>query len=255
MNDPANRKARFFQACERVLGRIGTTVNIGESESRFAREALGIPASRQYVIRNGVDCARFVPPTAEAKRKLRAEFGIPVDATVVGSVGRCSAQKDPLTMYRAIQAAHEKYPDLYFFHVGQGELADEVDAFAAAHGMAAYLKRLTYLPHPETFYQVLDAFVLSSIYEGMSYATLEALSTGLPLILTRAPGNEDFDHFGLSHVFLGEARDPESLSAAVARWHAARQIASNHRQIATERFDEAICFAELLVAYRRCLGQ
>lgn len=254
MNDPANLKARFFHACEWLLGRIGTTVNIGESESRFGREALGIPAARQYIIRNGVDCARFAPPSVEAKRQLRAEFNLPPEATVIGSVGRCSAQKDPLTMYRAIHAAHENHPNLYFFHVGQGELAGEVDAFAAAHGMSDYMQRLPYLAHPESFYQVLDAFVLSSIYEGMSYATLEALSTGLPLILTRAPGNEDFDHFGLSHVFLGEARDPASLSVAIGEWLAARQTASNHRSMAMERFDEAVCFAELLAAYQQCLA-
>jgi glycosyltransferase involved in cell wall biosynthesis len=255
MNDPAHAKARFFHTCERVLGCIGTTVNVGESESQFARIALAIPASRQYTIRNGVDCDRFVPATPEEKRKLRTDFGIPIEATVLGSVGRCSAQKDPLTMYRAVHRAHERHSDLFFFHVGQGEFVAEVDAFVAAHGMREWTKRLDYLPNPDCFYKALDGFVLSSIYEGMSYATVEALATGLPLVLTRAPGNEDFDDFGLSHVFFGGVRDPESLSAAVEKWRASLQTESNHRRIATERFDESICFEELLEAYRKCLGK
>jgi len=254
MNDPHNAKARFFHTCERVLGHIGSTVNIGGSESAFARTALGIPPARQFMILNGVDCARFAPADAETKQKLRAELGIPAGAKVLGSVGRCSAQKDPLTMYRAVQLAHEQHPDLYFLHVGQGEFAEDVDAFSASHAMGAWSKRLPYLPQPDSFYKMLDGFILSSLYEGMSYATLEAISTGLPLILTRAPGNEDFDHFGLSHVFLGEPRDPESLSTAIDQWHGSLARLSNHRQIASDRFNEQTCFEELLDAYRKCLG-
>lgn len=254
MNDPHNVKARFFHLCECVLGRIGYTVNIGESESAFARTALGIRPTRQFMIRNGVDCACFAPPDADTKRKLRAELGIPEEAKVLGSVGRCSAQKDPLTMYRAVHLARERHPDLYFLHVGQGEFAEEVDAFSAAHGMTGWTKRLPYLPQPDSFYKALDGFILSSLYEGMSYATLEAIATGLPLILTRAPGNTDFDHFGLSHVFLGDARDPASLSVAIDQWHASLERPSNHRQLACERFNEAICFEELLDAYRKCLA-
>jgi glycosyltransferase involved in cell wall biosynthesis len=254
MNDPHNSKARFFHLCERLLGKIGDTVNIGESESAFARRTLGISSSRQFMIRNGVDCSRFVPPDLETKRKLRAELGFPENAKVLGSVGRCSAQKDPLTMYRAVHQAHEKHPDLYFLHVGQGEFAAEVDTYSETHGMGSWCKRLPYLPDPNSFYKMLDGFILSSLYEGMSYATLEAIATGLPLILARSPGNEDFDHFGLSHVFLGEPRDPTSLSAAIDRWFSSLDAPSNHRELALSRFDEALCFDELLEAYRKCIA-
>ncbi len=121
--------------------------------------------------------------------------------------------------------------------------------------MQSWSKRLPYLASPGAFYQALDGFILSSVYEGMSYATLEAIATGLPLVLARAPGNEDFAHFGLSHVFLGEPRDPESISAAIDQWAEALDRPSNHREIAQTRFDETICFAELLTAYGTALRQ
>ena len=63
------------------------------------------------------------------------------------------------------------------------------------------------------FYRMLDVFVLPSRYEGMALALLEAMATGLPLILSRCPGNIDLEAYTLDGVQWITVGDAAQLAA------------------------------------------
>ncbi|HEX8297285.1 MAG TPA: glycosyltransferase family 4 protein [Chthoniobacteraceae bacterium] len=251
MHDPASRKARVFHAIERALGRIGTTITMSHCESHFAETVIGVPLSRQAVIANGVDCARFHPPLPEEKRTLREKYGIPPEAKVLGTVGRLSLQKDPLTTYGALKNALASAPDLFLLHVGRGELEPEVTAFIAEQGLADHCRRIPYLADPTPLYQMADGFIMASLYEGMSFAVLESLASDLPLVLTEAPGNIDFRDFSLSHLHWAKPADRDSVAAAMLAWRAQLERAEvcNHRAIALREFSLESCYSRVVAAY------
>ena len=56
-------------------------------------------------------------------------------------------------------------------------------------GIKDRIIRRTYLSEPLSFYRAIDGLILTSRYEGLSFAVLEALACDLPVILTEAPGN------------------------------------------------------------------
>jgi len=258
MHAPTGAKARVFHAIERRLAHRGTTIALAPDEAAFARARIGVAEKRLRILPNGVNCARYRPATPEEKRALRAQFGVPPDALVLGTCGRFSAQKDPLTTYAALAKIAPDAPDLFFVHLGKGELEPEVDALLAQHGLAARCQRIPYLADTSPFYRMLDGFVLASLYEGMSYALLEALSTNLPLILTQAPGNRDFAEVGLDRLFWAPPADIDALAEAFLSWR--REAVSggplpNHRSIALKQFSLEASYARLLAAYREAAAE
>ena len=57
---------------------------------------------------------------------------MPKDALLLGTTARYSRQKDPLTVHRAVRSLLRRLPTLWFVHVGQGEMWDQVDALGAS---------------------------------------------------------------------------------------------------------------------------
>lgn len=249
-------KARVFNAVETVLGRIGATFVLSRGEQTFAEEVLHIPPSRLHLNPNPVDTARFKPASPDEKSALRARLGLPRDALLLGTVGRLAFQKDPLTLYRAFALASAEAPNLWLHHLGEGELDADCAQLARDLGIAARIIREPYRSEPLGFYQALDAMILTSRYEGLSLAVLEALACDLPVLLTEAPGNTDFLSAGLSHIWSGAKEHPESIAAAIGQWASdrAKPRRSNHRAIAQSRFSDEACFGRILSEYEHALG-
>ncbi len=239
-------KPLLFNGVEALLGRIGTSINLSMGEMAFAREVLHVPQRALRLVANPVDTQRFFPAQAQRQRDLKRTLGVPEDAVLLGSVGRLAFQKDPLTLYRAFAVALKQCPQLWLYHLGDGELRDECEALAVELGVAHRMVRQRYLSEPLAFYQALDGMILTSRYEGLSFAVLEALACDLPLILTEVPGNLDFVQMGLSHCWSAAKEDPLGIGEAMVSWVQDRALArsSNHREIAEKRFSQSACFGD-----------
>jgi glycosyltransferase involved in cell wall biosynthesis len=99
--------------------------------------------------------------------------------------------------------------------------------------------------------------ILTSRYEGLSFAVLEALACDLPVILSDAPGNRDFLKMGLSHAWSGPVESVEGFSTAIASWAADRadHRECNHRAVAEMRFSQEACFGALVREYESALAR
>ena len=256
MGKQAGARTALFNGLERLFAGLGHTVNVSEDEAVFARQRLGVRPTRQSVVPNSVDTSVFKPALAEEKTRWRLAKSLPADAVIVGTLGRLSYQKDPLTLYRAFELFACRRPDVYLALLGTGELARDCNEWIQQSGLSSRIVRIEYSPEPSEFYRALDAFVLSSRYEGLSFAVLEALATNLPLVLTDVPGNRDFFKLGLSHLATAPSENPAALAQALGQCIDSLGSVGgcNHRQIAIEKFSEEACFGQILDLYRR-LGQ
>jgi glycosyltransferase involved in cell wall biosynthesis len=249
---PQKRVMRLlYDTIERVMGHCGITVNISADEYAYALGALHLPLGRAEWVANGIDTAHFRPATPALKIELRRRLGLPATAQILGTMGRAAAQKDPLTTYRAFAAAQAGNPNLVLFHVGRGELDPEIDRFIAEHHLEGKVFRLPYLSTPVDFYQAIDGFILTSLYEGMSLAALEAMACDLPLIVSNAPGNRDLSKLPLSHLWLAPIGDADGFAAAIREWAAGRDTPSTNRACAEWHFDSRQTFRNILSLYDR----
>ncbi|WP_025158617.1 glycosyltransferase [Leifsonia aquatica] len=104
------------------------------------------------------------------------------DVTTFVNVGRLSPEKNQGRLIRAFAEVHDAHPKTRLVIVGDGPLADELEALIAERGLqgAVFLTGMQRNPH--AIMAAADCFVLSSDYEGQPMVILEALVLGLPIV-------------------------------------------------------------------------
>lgn len=252
MSGARSLKTAFYNSIETLLGRTGGTIDISTDEAEFAMTTLKIPSSRIHVIHNPVDTATFRPPAGDERAAIRARFGIPAGALVLGSVGRLSFQKDPVTMYRAVADAMTKNENLWFCQVGRGEMEGELGRLAVGLGMTARMVRIAYLESPAEIYRAFDAFIATSRYEaGWPFVVLEAMASGLPIVVTAGPGTSDVSSGGLSHCWTADPGDVSGFARAIESWvlDVQNHRPINHRDVTAQRFSVEVLFGAVLELY------
>jgi exopolysaccharide biosynthesis WecB/TagA/CpsF family protein len=137
-----------------------------------------------------VDPDVFHPVSREQRAALRHSLaqrhGLdPADAWVI-SVGRLDTQKDPMRMLAAVARLREQGRTLRWLVVGDGVLRGEMVRAIEAAGLTPWVHFLGLMPPAEIadWLRVSDLYALSSAYEGMPMALLEAMGCGLPVVVT-----------------------------------------------------------------------
>ncbi|MEM0231312.1 MAG: glycosyltransferase family 4 protein [Candidatus Woesearchaeota archaeon] len=140
---------------------------------------------RKEIVPLGIDTSKFSPPVDRRAAKL--ELSINPDSVVVGYCGRLAKEKDLVTLYRAFIHLRRRYPNVILLIVGDG-LPEIRNLFKDREGV--YLTGVRNDPVP--FYQAMDIFVMPSITETSSLATMEAMSCEVAVIATRVGNISDY---------------------------------------------------------------
>lgn len=133
-------------------------------------------------IKNGIDLNVFT--YSEMKRKtIRELMKIPIDAKVVGFVGRLAAQKNPLFALNVFKQAQEEDSTLYLLIVGEGPLRSQMESLIASNEIKN-VKFAGTTSNISPYYSAMDVLLFPSLYEGLPIVTIEAQATGLPIIVS-----------------------------------------------------------------------
>ena len=178
------------------------------------------------------------PPDPAVRAAVRAELDLPEGEVVALVLGELEPRKDPLTAARAAIQARERGAPLTLLVAGSGPLANELAALA---GDA--VRPLGYRTDPQRLLAAADIFMLPSEREGLSFAVLEAMATGLALVVADGPGNPEA--VGEAGLVL-PAGDAEAFATTLAELAAdperRAQLGAAARARAAERFTlEAMC--------------
>jgi glycosyltransferase involved in cell wall biosynthesis len=131
---------------------------------------------------NGVDADVFRPHDS----KFRERIGVARDEFVVLSVARFLDAKCHWVLIDAFAAFQAQWPKARLVLAGSGPLERDVRARAEEKGIASrvvFLGDVPFAGMPEV-YAGADVEVISSEYESFSFAALEAMSSGLPVLTT-----------------------------------------------------------------------
>ena len=203
----------------------------------FHAAQAGIRADRIRVLYNGVDVHSFAP-NLEARARIRLENGIGPDEFVMGAVGRMALIKDYQTLIRAAGGLLRKGLNFRLMLVGDGP---ELSALVAlAESFAGLRKRLILSGqshHVPELLSAMDVFVQTSLREGMSNTILEAMSTGLPAVVTDVGGNPEIVEDG-QVGWLFKPGDVESLSSLLHRLALHPELRRSAGQAARRRVQE-----------------
>ena len=241
-----SRSLRLYHALELWLMRGFQRVCMVAADMQPLLERAGIPGCNLSLIENGVDTARFRPDVAPLSR---SEHGIPEHAFVFGSAIRLSEQKHPLGLLDAFAELLKQAPHCWLVLAGDGPLRAAMQTRTCELGIDGRVRLLGARHDLESFYPMLDCFVLPSLYEGLPLALLEAMAAALPIVST-AVGQVPGVLTGLPATLVPPG-DVEALAAAMhAALGAGRVRHPELRQRVIERYSVARMARDYAALYR-----
>lgn len=141
---------------------------------------------------NPVDVDVFCPSQGKEASEWRERHDIRIQAKVVIYVGRLSAEKGIQGLLKGFAIAAQKDPDAILVLVGDGALRAELEALARDSTLTSeQIRFVGRVPSQEVrrWLQASDVYALTSPNEGFSCALLEAMSAGLPSVVSAIPAN------------------------------------------------------------------
>lgn len=209
-------KRLLYLNLERLCGRLAhIVVAVSPEERTYAIHQRIASPQRIRLIPNSIP----LPDTTarEANRaRLRARWGVAPTTRLIGSVGRLTAQKDPMLFIELVARRARRYgpADERYLVVGDGELGGQLRERIAANELDSRVVLAGFRTDIDAVLDSLDVFVLHSRYEGMPYTVLEAMGHELPVVTTRVAGVADaLGEDGL----VVEVGDLAGLDAAIDR--------------------------------------
>ena len=202
LTHPRPRLVWGIRASNMDLRRYGTVHRVLRQVERLASPLadLVIPnseAGRRQAIRegfrhdilvvpNGIDSTRFARDE-EGARRIRAELGIPPGAPVVGIVARHDPMKGYETFLRAAGIYREANTLVYFLSVGDGDAGYTASLTSLAAGLHLGSRMIWAGAAVDLapYYSAMTLLTSSSAFgEGFSNAVGEAMSCGVPCVVT-----------------------------------------------------------------------
>lgn len=162
---------------------------------------------------NGIDADHFAFDAAQ-RAAVRARYGIPAEAFVVGSVGQFRPEKNQAWLVERFAEAcrADLQRDWRLLLVGDGAARGAIKAAAAAHGAADRLLLAGVQADTAPFYSAMDLFALPSVFEGLGIAAVEAQAAGLPCVVSGGvPREADVS----GRVRFCPLTDPQGFTAAL----------------------------------------
>jgi glycosyltransferase involved in cell wall biosynthesis len=202
---------RTFVALERMAAAISDRLITVSHRNRIDGLALGIGRVRQYdVVHSGIEVDAFRRPIT-ARETVRAGLGIEPHHVLVGTVTCLKPQKAPLDFLRAAALAHARDERLRFVIAGDGELRPAMDQLVSELGLQGVVRLLGWRRDVVDLLHAMDVFLLTSRFEGLPRAVLQALAAGVPVVATAVDGTPEVvrdRHSGL----LVPPSDPEAAA-------------------------------------------
>jgi len=215
---------RLYNKCDLLL--------VPAAEVGRIMESVGIHTKKE-VVHLGTDTKKFTPP--EMKVKAKRDIGIDPKYTVIGFCGRISREKDLPTLHKAFKILGRKRTDMMLLIVGSGLQEEEQRLFRGRHVM---LTGTTDNVVP--YLQAMDIFVLPSHTETTSLATLEAMSCGLPVVVTKVGYLRKYIEDEKNGLFF-ETENPQDLahklSMLMERPMLMQQLGKTARETVIKKFN------------------
>lgn len=195
-----------------------------ESIKKYFRGCL---SGKTYVIYNPVILSQDMIGCALNTKKINR----------IVSVGRLHPQKNHKLLIDAFKIFHNSHPDYTLTIYGKGELKATLNEYIDNIGMSDYIELAGEKENVKELILNSKIFVMTSCYEGMPNALIEAMCLGLPCISTRVSGAEDLISNGVNGLLVNN--DSKEISEKIS-------VIADNEEFARKIGNEAIKLYDLL---------
>ncbi len=228
--------------------RARSIVAVSEGTRRTVLDT-GVPAEKVVVVPNLVDTAH-VSFDADARTRLRAEWGAGEETLVIGCISRFQERKRNDVV---IDAMSHLDGDALLVMAGEGEQEPALRARAESQG-----ERIRFAPnvrgHVEAFLSACDVLVFApSPTEGAPRVIVMAQLVGVPVVATDAEGAEGLIVPGAGTI-VSPSHDPAAVALALAAYRDDPDRRVREGRIARQATLESHDLERTLDRWERALG-
>ncbi|MGF9964014.1 glycosyltransferase family 4 protein [Bacillus rhizoplanae] len=178
----SSKKKFVYKGIEKLLGFLTTkTIHVSKGEEAFALKNKVIPLNKSVVVYNGISA-----PTQSHSSIQEFE-----EKVVVGTIARMDYQKNPWLFIRIAEQVIKETENVEFVYIGDGEYYKDVFDYVKQNNLDKFIKLKGFHSNPDIELMNFDVFLSTSLYEGMPYSLIEALSYKKPIVATDVVGNNE----------------------------------------------------------------
>lgn len=191
--DTPGLKRELLLAAERMTAPVTDwLLTMNRQDERIARQ---YHLGRRIVQTDGmgIDLARFKPPTADERARLRRQLSLEENQLVLVYAAEFSGRKHQSLLIEAMADLPER---VVLLLPGRGAELEACKALAEKLDVSRRVRFPGFVSDIEDYYRASDVCVSSSRSEGLPFNVMEAMACGLPAVLTNVKGHEDLVRSG-----------------------------------------------------------
>lgn len=167
---------------------IDKEVCVSKEVEIFMRKRAKISASKLLTIHNGIDISDFNRLAEKDINSKRKKLSISEFSPVIGTVARLTPQKGLSYLIKAFHHVLMDFHNCCLLVVGKGPQRIELETLSQKLGVISNVKFLGFRKDVKEIIDLMDVFVLPSLWEGMPNVVLEAYALSKPVVATSVGG-------------------------------------------------------------------
>ena len=177
-------------------------------------------AKRVYKINGiGMDFNKY-QPINESKEEIRESLNLSKDDFVIVTVAEFIKRKNYDTMLKAVKELKDNKVPVKYLICGKGKLEKEIKEKVNELGIGDVVNILGFRKDINRILTAADLFMIASFHEGLTLSVIEAMSYGLPCVVSDVRGNRDLVHDGKGG-YVCSTKNPKEFALKI------KQIASD----------------------------
>ncbi len=176
-----NPNKTVYEIEKKGMQAADTIIAVSEFTKKIIINKYGIPASKISVVHNGI---------IEAKNKFITKKTTPYRKKTVSFIGRITYQKGPDYFIETARMVLRKFPNTHFVMAGSGDMLLPMIHRIAELKLSSRFHFTGFLQAEEIekLYALSDIYVMPSVSEPFGITPLEAMQSGIPVIISKQSG-------------------------------------------------------------------
>lgn len=171
------------------------------------------------IIHNGIDTRQFAQFSLQDKQCAKENFGISPNVIVIGQVGRLIPLKGQVVLLQAFAQLTKDFPNIHLLFVGaplfgSQDYEQELRSQTAQLGLTERTHFAGFIPDVRQGLAAIDIFVHASIETDSPVSVLEAMSCGLPVVVSGVRGTVEMIDPGVNALIF-EPGNSNALASAL----------------------------------------
>jgi glycosyltransferase involved in cell wall biosynthesis len=190
-------------------------ITVSEINRHYLRCIHHVDDYKIRVIHNGIDTAEFsLSASVKQRESMRLRLRLHSSDLAFGIVGRLTRQKGHTYALEAFSQISSRFPNAKLVIVGSGELEHDLRQFASELNLANQVTFAGFLNDMPSVYAAIDILVMPSLFEGLPFSLIEAMSMGRPVIASAVNGIPEIVKNGRNGILI-PPRSSQALAEAI----------------------------------------